>query len=78
MEPFISAPKISCLKDPYKALRYKTRGVPLKLGVPEAGKRIKTDEDSKDLRRNTILNEKNVKVYTYRVKRTVDVITSQL
>jgi hypothetical protein len=30
----------------------------LKLGVPEAGKRIKTDEDSEDLQRNTILNEK--------------------
>jgi hypothetical protein len=27
MEPYISAPKISCLKDPYKALTYKTRGV---------------------------------------------------
>jgi hypothetical protein len=29
----------------------------LKLGVPEAGKRIKTDEESKDSERNTILNE---------------------
>ena len=27
MEPFIPAPKISCLKDPYKALRYETGGV---------------------------------------------------
>lgn len=60
MEPFISAPKISCLKDPYKALRYKTRGVKttIEAGVPEAGKRIKTDEDSEDSQQNTILKEK--------------------
>jgi len=41
MEPFISAPKISCLKDPYKALRCKTRGVKKAIGAGGARSRQK-------------------------------------